>query len=81
MDLSNMLIWNVRGLNKKSHRDAVRTLISTTRPDIVCLQETKRQDMSTQILLSMLGQEFDHHVTCPALGTRGGILIAWKGAA
>lgn len=80
MEVSNILVWNVQGLNKKSHRDSVRELIASTRPDIVCLQETKIQSLSTRILLSTLGAELDHHVALPAQGTRGGVLIAWKGA-
>lgn len=78
--MANILIWNVRGLNKKSHRDVVRQLINTTRPDVVCLQETKTQNMKNIILLSSLGQDFDNHVLCPAVRIRGGILIACKGA-
>jgi exonuclease III len=40
--LSKIIIWNVRGLNKKARRDAVRQTIVSTRPDLVCLQETKK---------------------------------------
>lgn len=78
MDIANILIWNVRGLNKKSHQDSMRQMIAMTRPDVVCLQETKIESMTTQALLSTLGQDFDHHVARPADGTRGIILIAWK---
>lgn len=73
-----MLVWNVRGFNKKSRQDVIRELIASTRPDVVCLQETKIQNMLTQILLSMLGADFDNHVCLPAACTRSGILIAWK---
>lgn len=34
--------------------------------------------MTTRVLLSTVGQDFDHHIVWPAEGTRGGILIAWK---
>lgn len=33
MDPSKILIWNVRGLNRKSRRD----MVCSTRPDLVCL--------------------------------------------
>lgn len=79
MDLSTILVWNVHGLNSKKRRDAVRNLVATVRPKIVCLQETKIQDMSTSILLSMFGVDLDQHVALPANGTQGGVLIAWKG--
>lgn len=80
MDLSNIIIWNIRGLNKRAHRDAVRALIADVRPEIVCLQETKTQQISSRVLLPTLGSEFDQHVALPAQGTRGGILVAWRGA-
>lgn len=46
MDISNILIWNVRGLNRKSRRDGVRDMVLSTRPDLVCLQETKKEAIS-----------------------------------
>lgn len=56
MYITNILVWNVRGLNRKAHRDSVRQLIAMARPDVVCLQETKVHDMTTGILLSSLGR-------------------------
>ena len=32
------------------------------------------------MVMSLLGSEFDHFICLPALGTHGGILVAWKGA-
>lgn len=55
MDIANISVWNVHGLNRKSHRDAVRDLIASVKPEIICLQETKIHDMSSRILLSTLG--------------------------
>lgn len=69
MDVSTILVWNFRGLNKKGRRDVVRDLVATTRPEIVCLQETKIQDMLMRLLLSTLDAEYDSHVTLPAEGT------------
>lgn len=78
MDLSKILIWNVRGLNRKSRRDAVRETIASTKPDIVCLQETKKEAISKRMVCSMLGGGFEDFVFLPSVGTRGGILLAWK---
>lgn len=50
-----------------------------TRSESSSLQETKIQAFTDRILLSMLGTELDRYVALPAQGTRGGILIAWKG--
>lgn len=39
----------------KAHRDFVRELIASVRPDIVCFQETKIQTITDGVLLSTLG--------------------------
>lgn len=80
MNLSKILIWNVRGLNRKARRDAVRMMVESTRPDIVCLQETKKESISRFMVFSLLGNVFDQFTFLPAIGTRGGILLAWKGS-
>ena len=71
-------IWNVRGLNARARRYAVRSLINTTGASIVCLQETKMALMCSSAVLDALGSEFDDYTYLPAQGTRGGILLAWK---
>uniref|UniRef100_A0A8I6YEM6 Uncharacterized protein n=1 Tax=Hordeum vulgare subsp. vulgare TaxID=112509 RepID=A0A8I6YEM6_HORVV len=49
VDLSPMyrgpqiVVWNVRGLNSRARRCAIRSLLCTTRASIVCLQETKME--------------------------------------
>lgn len=35
MDIANIMIWNVHGLNKKSHRDVVRELIASYHPELI----------------------------------------------
>jgi hypothetical protein len=80
MGPSKFLIWNVRGLNQKARRDAVRCVISSTRPNIVCLQETKKEAISQRMVMSTLGADFDCFLVLPTDGTRGGILLAWKGS-
>jgi exonuclease III len=78
MDLSKNLFWNVRGLNRKVRRDVVHTMVSSTCHDVVCLQETKKSSISHFMVMSLMGVDFDEFVTLPAVGTRGGILLAWK---
>lgn len=74
MDLSKILIWNLRGLNKKARHDAVRVMIDSTCPDLVCLQETKKESISHQLVLSTLGSDYDGFIYLPAIGTRGGVI-------
>uniref|UniRef100_A0A8I7B6C6 Endonuclease/exonuclease/phosphatase domain-containing protein n=1 Tax=Hordeum vulgare subsp. vulgare TaxID=112509 RepID=A0A8I7B6C6_HORVV len=76
-----VVVWNVRGLNSRARRCAIRSLLCTTRASIVCLQETKMALISSSIVLDTLGSEFDGSTYLPADGTRGGILLAWKSQA
>jgi exonuclease III len=79
MDLSKVLIWNVRDLNRKARRDAVHDMVVSTHPDLVCLQETKKAAISRRMVMFTLGADFDEFIVLPTDGTRGGILLAWKG--
>jgi hypothetical protein len=79
MDPSKILILNVRGLNRKARWDLVSTIIASTRPDIVFLQETKNEAISRRMEMTTLKADFDNFLVLPADGTRGGILLAWKG--
>ena len=78
MNPSNILCWNVRGLNSRARQDSVRTLVYSSRADIVCIQETKMSGMSRGSLLSFLGSDFSNFADLPTVGASGGILIAWK---
>jgi exonuclease III len=73
-----ILIWNVRGLNARARRTAIRSLVLSSGASIVCLQETKMEMIPSYIVLEALGSEFDDYTYLPAVGTRGGILLAWK---
>lgn len=44
---------------------------------IVCLQETKMESISIDVVKHCLGNKFKQFYYVPAVGTRGGILIAW----
>ena len=41
-----LLSWNVRGVNNCDKRKVIKALIKKNRADLVCLQETKIQEMS-----------------------------------
>jgi exonuclease III len=75
---SNILCWNVCGLNSRARQDAVHTLVNSSRVDVVCLQETKMAAVSRGTLLSMLGSDFSYFIELPSIGASGGILIAWR---
>jgi hypothetical protein len=51
--------WNARGLNTPARREAVRGMVQAVRPMIVCLQETKLQQITSQTLSEILGPNLD----------------------
>jgi exonuclease III len=78
MDPNKILVWNVRGLNSSARQDSVLMLVSSSRVDIVCLQETKFAAVSQHTLLAMLGSDFLNYIELPSIGASGGILVAWR---
>jgi exonuclease III len=70
----NILVWNVRGLDSRSHRDMVRSLIASERSSLICLQETKMNVISNIDIMQFLSVGYDY-VFLPAFHTRGGILV------
>lgn len=72
-----MLVWNVRGLNSPARRSAIFHVVVSANPSIVCFQETKVENVSLDLIRQCLGNKFEHYYYLPAVGTRGGILIAW----
>jgi exonuclease III len=78
MDPSKNICWNVRGLNSSSRQSAVRELVSSFRAEVVCIQETKIEEISRFSVLSWLGADFADFVFLPSVGASGGIMVAWK---
>lgn len=54
-------------------------MVESTRPDIVCLQETKKESISRFMVFSLLGNVFDQFTFLPAIGTRGVFCLRGKG--
>jgi hypothetical protein len=68
----NFLSWNSRGLNNPTNQEEVKQMISLVRLDLVCLQETKLENITTTTIRNVLGPEFgSDFVFLPAIGTRG----------
>jgi exonuclease III len=73
----NIMGWNTRGLNDQDRRDAVHETIASSSCHIVCLQETKLQDVSQFDAAYIGGHRLRSFAQRPAIGTRGGILLLW----
>lgn len=72
-----ILSWNVRGVNEINKRKIIKALISSQKVDLVCLQETKMQDMSLRVVRSLgVGRLLEWGVL-NARGTAGGVVVFW----
>jgi exonuclease III len=61
-----VLSWNVRGLNSPARREAVRGMVQAAQPMIVCQQETKLQQITSQTKSETLGPLLDGFQYLPA---------------
>jgi exonuclease III len=65
------------GLNSGAKQEDVKQSISNVRPNIVCLQETKLQQISRSTVRAVLGGEFENNFLFqPSNGAKGGLLLA-----
>ena len=72
-----ILNWNIRGLNNPAKRRATLIFVAQIGCNIVCLQEVKLAAITPAIVTEILGARFrENFIFKPAVGTRGGILIA-----
>ena len=69
--------WNVRGANNPYKRNVIRNFIRSQRVDLVCLQETKIQEMSSACARSFGVGRFSEWKVVEAEGTAGGIIVFW----
>ena len=76
---NNWIVWNVRGLNNPARRVVVKELLYRNNVSLVCLQETKLSFIDRAMVNQCCGTEFSEFAYLPAIGSRGGVLMAWKG--
>lgn len=86
MDSSNnkrtfgVLCCNIRGINSESKWKALRSKITESKCDIICLQETKRELFDGQYIKNFCPPQFSNFEFLPSVGASGGSIILWKGA-
>ena len=69
------LFLNIRGLGVPGHRTLLKVYLRKFKIDILCLQETIKQDFTDQELRSLkVGEQFFWH-WLPARGHSGGMLL------
>ncbi|KAJ4758039.1 DNA-(apurinic or apyrimidinic site) lyase [Rhynchospora pubera] len=72
-----VLCWNVRGMNEKEKRLAIKQTPKLEKPNVICFQETKLSQTSVQIISQACGNRYSQFLTVDALQGRGGLLTAW----
>ena len=68
-----VLFWNIRGLGAVGRQRQLRELVFEHRIDIVCIQETIKNDFSDRELRGLWGDEFSCRFVV-ALWLAGGLL-------
>ena len=70
-----IIFWNVRGVNYPDKRKVIKKFLGRFRADLVCLQETKVQEMNSALVRSLgVGRRLNWEVM-NADGSAGGILL------
>jgi hypothetical protein len=72
-----ILSWNVRGLNEGKKRLRVRRLLSQWKVDIVCLQETKLESITPDLVQSLRRCPYVEWSHVASVGASDGILLMW----
>ena len=72
-----IISWNVRGVNAPDKRKVIKNFLRSYRVDLVCLQETKVQEMSVELVRSLgVGRSLNWKAL-NAEGSARGILLLW----
>ena len=72
-----ILFLNVRGVNDPDKRRVIKSFLRSNRVDLVCLQETKVQQMNNIMARSLGVGRFLNWRALNAEGSVGGILLLW----
>jgi exonuclease III len=67
----------VRGLNNRDKRLRLKNMIKDWRADIICLQETKLELITAQIIRSLWRCQSMDWMFLGSVGASGGILLMW----
>ena len=79
MDVQNLniAVWNPRGLNNRARRLVVKAAVADAMASVVCVTESKLHTVTPFVINETFGARFDGFAYLPAVGTDGGVLVAW----
>lgn len=70
-----VLSWNVREANDRKKCNVIKSLLRLQMTDLICLQETKVQHMSMQLIRSLGMGRFLEWGAMETRGTTGGVVV------
>jgi exonuclease III len=73
-----ILDWNVRGINSQGRWDDLSNKISESNCNILCLQETKRENFDSSYLKNFCPRRMNQFVFSPSVGNSGGLITIWN---
>jgi exonuclease III len=73
-----ILCWNVRGINSQVKLTAIKSKILETNCEIICLQETKKENFDQSFIRQFCPSTFEHFEFIPSIGASGGTIIICK---
>lgn len=72
-----IISWNTRGLTIKSKQIALKRFLINQHPDIVFIQETKKEMVDGFLIKAIWSSKDVGWVFVDSLGKYGGLLIMW----
>ena len=74
----NIISYNIRGLGRGVKWSSIRRLVSKHQADILCIQETKREQVDKDVCQALWGDIDMGWESQPATNTVGGLLCIWN---
>jgi exonuclease III len=74
-----ILNWNVHGANSADKWPHIYNKIEESAASIVCIQETKKEEVNLDFIKNIAPRRFDHFTYVPSEEASGGLLIVWIG--
>jgi exonuclease III len=72
-----ILSWNVRGINDGEKRLCIRNLLKGWKADVICMQETKLELITTGTVRSLWGCVHAYWTYLGSDGASGGLVLMW----
>ena len=77
MDKLRILSWNIRGLGKLSNQSNLKEVIASSKPHMICIQETKVEMLQKREAIKWWNVSDLGMLIHPSRGASGGLAILW----